>query len=239
MKDTGSKIQKRIIYIGCIGSLIGIVFLLLPMWNINEINVEKINFYEKQEILDMANIKEGMHLLSISKTEIVKKIEKLPYVGGATVEFEFPNKVNIIIQENTPIGYVPFNGTYLCLNTEGQVLSQTDKILLELPIIQGIEFDQFKKDESLKIKNEEHFITANEMITILREYEFLDQVDSIDISNMEQIHLYVDKLDVIIGNIREFDKKVMWLKQVHKDYTMGILDLSMIHHEQAILTPLT
>ena len=180
-----------------------------------------------------------MHILSISKKRSLKELEKLTYIKDASIEVSFPNKVSLVIEENIPLGYVPFNGTYLCVGIDGQVLAQHDKVSLELPIIVGLKFNKFKINEKLAVMNDDNFMIAVEMINTLRKYDFLGKIGSIDISNVEQIHLYVDKLDVIIGNIREFDKKVMWLTQVHKEYAIGVLDLSMIQHGQAILTPLT
>lgn len=239
MKYKVSKIQKKIIYISFIVGLVGIVLLLLPVWNIQAINIPNASIYTEEEIQNATGIKKGMHILSISKGRSLKELKKLAYIKDASIEISFPNTVNILIEENTPLGYVPFNGAYLCIGNDGQVLAQNDKPKLELPIIVGLKFNKFKVNEKLAIMNDDNFMIVAEMISTLRKYDFLDKIDTIDISNVEQIHLYVDKLDVIIGNIREFDKKVMWLTQVHKDYTIGILDLSMIQLGQAILTPLT
>lgn len=234
-----SEVQKTIIYIVFIVSVVGIVLLLLPVWNIETIQIENTNYYTEDEILSSANIEQGMHILSISKEKSIENINKLPYIKSADIKFNFPNSIEILVKENIPLGYVPFNGTYLCLDENGQVLGQSDKMKVSLPIIEGLRFRKFQLYDKLPIENDDNFIVVTEIVNTLRKYDFLDKVDSIDISNIEQIHLYVDKLDVIIGNIREFDKKIMWLVQVYQDYSIGILDLSMIHLGQAILTPLT
>lgn len=239
MKYKIGKIQKKIIYLSFIVGLMGIVLLLLPVWNIQSVNILDTSYYTDEEIQEVMGIKKGMHILGISKRSSLKELKKLAYIKDASIEVDFPSTVNILIEESTPLGYVPFNGTYLCVGNDGQVLAQNDKPKLDLPIIVGLKFNKFKINEKLAIMNDDNFMIVVEMITTLRKYDFLDKVDTIDISNVEQIHLYVDKLDVIIGNIREFDKKIMWLTQVYKDYTIGILDLSMIQMGHAILTPLT
>ena len=239
MKYKVTEIQKKIIFTIFTISIVGIIVLLLPVWNVNEVEIMHTNYYTEEEILYAAGIDKGMHILSVPKKKAVESILKLPYIKSAELTFAFPGKINITIKENAPIGYVPFNGTYLCLDASGQVLGQIERIKIELPIIEGLKFQKFNLGERLPIQNDDNFIAVTDMINILRKYDFLEKVNIIDISNMEEIHLYVDKLDVIIGNNREFDKKIMWLVQVAQQYSIGVLDLSMIHLGQAILRPLT
>ena len=59
---------------------------------------------------------------------------------------------------------------------------------------------------------------------------------------MEEIHLYVDKLDVIMGDIGDFDKKIEVLIQTYEveGYSMGESDISKwIKTKQATLTRIT
>ena len=65
-------------------------------------------------------------------------------------------------------------------------------------------------------------------MTELIKYDYVDKVKEIDVHNIEEIHLYVDKLDVIMGDIGDFDKKLEVLIQTYevKGYSMGELDIS-------------
>lgn len=234
-----NSVKKKILAIFLGSILLCIIFLLLPIWNVSNIHVEGNKYYTKEAILQAANIKEGMHILEIGKNKASHKMEDLPYIKEAQVNYTFPRTLTIKVTECTPIGYVPFLGTYLCLDKQGQVLEQVTKPTLKLPILQGLKFQKLVMNEKIAFENEDKFLALAEMVEILKKYNYAAKIDSIDISNIEQIHLYVNKLDVIIGNIRDFDKKIEWLIQVDKDYSMGILDLSLITQGQAILTPLT
>ncbi len=230
--------MKKWIYGVGIFSLLGISLLFLPIWYITDINVVGNHYYNVSEILKVAELEKGMHPLSINKKAATKAIATLPFIEKAQVSYKFPNKITIEVEEQRPIGYVTFHDSYLCLNGDGKVLEQSKEKRLKLPVLEGLSFEYFTIGDILGQNNEEKIQIMNEMIRVLDKYNFTEKIDSIDLSNLEQIHLYVNKLDVIIGNIRDFDKKIKWLVKVNEAYTMGILDLSLVEHGQAVLTPL-
>lgn len=219
--------------------LIVIVIFFLPLWSISSIEVSGASVYSKEEIIEASQIKVKRHILTVRTKKGIESLKQLPFIDDAEITYQFPNHIEIKVMENKPIGYVKFLGSYLCIGEKGQVLEQVTQPSLKLPTIEGIKFDKFKVGEKLPLEDEDHLLTVVEMISILTKYEYDGKIDNIDVSNLEQIHLYVDKLDVIIGNIRDFDKKVRWLVEIHQEYPMGILDLSYIENGQAILTPLT
>lgn len=216
-----------------------VVTFFLPIWSIGEIQVTGQEIYTEEDIIKASGIEPKSHILTVSSKRVVEKIKSLTYVTEVELDYRFPNQLDIIITEEKPIGYVRLLGNYLCLGEQGQVLEQVTQPYLKLPIIEGLKFTKFTLGQPLEIENEDNFLTAIEIFNVLRKYNYQQKVEIIDVSNIEQIHLYVDKLDVIIGNIRDFDKKVRWLTEIHKEYPMGVLDLSIIEGGQVILTPLT
>ena len=111
---------------------------------------------------------------------------------------------------------------------------------MAIPVVDGLSFSEFKIGEMLGIQNDDAFLAVRDMINVLKEYEYVDKVKEIDVYNLEEIHLYVDNLDVIMGEIGDFDKKLQWLIATHETYDMGILDLSqVVKSGQASLRPIT
>lgn len=229
--------KKWLYSIGIIALLI-ITIVFLPIWNIQNIEVTGIHYYSKDDILQAGGLQLQMHPLSMNKKEALKKISALSFINTVSIDYHFPNTLTIEVVENELLGYVAFHDSFLCIDKEGRVLEQSKDKRYELPTIEGIEFESFLVGEKLGADNDEKIKVLTEMISVLSKYDFIEKVDSIDISNLEEIHLYVDKLNVIIGNIRDFDKKIKWLIKVNVNYSMGILDLSYIQHGQAVLTPL-
>lgn len=215
-----------------------IVVCALPIWRISVITVTNNNRYTDEEIIQAAQIA-NEHILNISFKKMKKKLLKLPYIKEVTVSYDFPGTIDITVIEKGPFGYVPFMGIYLCIDQEGRVIEQTNDTSEDLPIIKGLDFTQFKTGQVLPIINEDHLLCAVEIITYLRKYDYDKKVKMIDIYDLEQIHLYVDNLDVIIGNIKDFDDKLQWLMETHKTHDMGRLDLSQIPDGQVVLSPIT
>ena len=128
----------------------------------------------------------------------------------------------------------------MCLNERGQVIQQTNNLSVAVPIVRGLKFSEFKLGDILGIENDDAFLAVQDMIHTLKKYEYEHQVKEIDVYNLEEIHLYVDNLDVIMGEIGDFDKKLQWLIATHETYDMGILDLSqVVKSGQASLRPIT
>lgn len=219
--------------------LILIALLSLPVWKIQQITVNNNGYYSKEEIIETSGLKDR-NLLDLSFNGAKKALKTLPYIQDVDITYHFPGNVIVDVVENAPFMYVPFSGSYLCLNEQGQVIEQTSSLNAKVPIVDGLSFSEFKIGEMLGIQNDDAFLAVKDMITILREYEYEDKIKEIDVYNLEEIHLYVDNLDVIMGEIGDFDKKLQWLIATHETYDMGILDLSqVVKSGQASLRPIT
>ncbi len=232
----GMQMKKHVYKIGLV-LLILLTLFILPIWSVQTIDIVGNVQYETQTLLDTIGFKEGRHILSYNKKKIVQQIEELLYVEQAAVAYTFPNHIQLSIQERRPIAYTRFLDTYLCIDEWGYVIEQNTERRLQLPTIEGLKFESFVLGEALQVENSQQMGIVRELVKSLNKYSFTEYVDTIDVSNIQQIHLYVDKLNVIIGTIKDFDEKVQYLIEVHKHYVMGILDLSMIEDGQAVLKP--
>lgn len=230
--------KKKYVYILSLIIILCIAVLMLPIFDIKTITINNNHFYSHDEIIKQANLSVGSHLFSVSRKKTINAITELPFVKNAKLHYQFPDGIIIDIEEAEPIGYVPFSGTYLCIDIGGNVLQETTTKVLKLPIIEGLLFDSFKVNSKLNIKNEDAMLAAVDIIRVLNKYKFAEHIDSIDISDIEQIHLYVDNLNVIIGTIKDLDIKIQWLMKVQGQY-VGTLDLSNVNSGQVVLKPLT
>ncbi len=219
--------------------LILIALLSFPIFDIKKITVNNNGYYSKEEIIETSGLEER-NLFDLSFSQAKKALYKLPYIQKVEIDYYFPGNITINLVENAPFIYVPFSGSYLCLNEQGQVIRQTGKLNAQVPIVKGLNFSEFKIGEILGIQNDDAFLAIKDIVGILKEYKYEDKIKEIDVYNLEEIHLYVDNLDVIMGEIGDFDKKLQWLIATHETYDMGILDLSqVVKSGQASLRPIT
>ena len=239
MDKRHAKIPKKKLYIGIVIGLVLLVILSMPSWYVKSIIVNNNSYYTQEEIIATSGLQDR-NLLDISFNKAKKQLMALAYIQDVQIKYQFPGNIIIHLKENAPLMYVPFSGSYLCLNEQGQVIEQTNQQKIAIPIVKGLKFAEFKVGEMLAIENDDTFLAAKDMIHILRAYEYQDKIKEMDVYNLEEIHLYVDNLDVIMGGIGDFDKKLQWLIATHETYDMGILDLSQaVKSGQASLRPIT
>ena len=221
-------------------SIIGIALFSTSILRVSIVHIEGSQHYDEEKIMSAAGLSKGMHILQVNKKRSVKGLLKLAYLDGAKVDTIFPNTLQIIINERKPIGYVPFTGTYLSIDKTGKVIDQTQyQEVHNLPIIEGLKFDKFVLGEQLEVENEEVIMAIIEMSTLMEKYNLLNEEIKIDVGDPNGIRLYINSLDVIIGEISNLDKKIQWLCGIIDQHQMGILDLTNINKGQAIMSPLT
>lgn len=213
-------------YIGIIIGILVLLFFMMPICYIQNIEVKNNKYYSVEEIIEASGI-DKRHLLDLAYFNATDKLMALPYIAKVNIKYQFPGKVIIDVVEKAPFAYVQFKGTYLCLNEQGQVIEQSQEKHHELPTIDGLKFNSFKNEETLPILNQDNWLTAVEVLKSLEKYHYVDKVNEIDIHNIEEIHLYVDKLDVIMGGIGDFDKKIEVLIQIYdvNGFAMGKLNI--------------
>lgn len=220
-------------------SLIVVTILVMPIWYIKHIEVVNNVYYTKEEIIKAAQI-DHANLLDLSFKRAKENLLELSYIKNVHITYHFPGKIKLDVVESAPFIYVPFMGSYLCLNEQGQVIEQTSEKQNEVPLVKGLSFSSFKTGEILPVINEDIWFLVKEIMAVLKENDYISTIDVIDVNHVEEIHLYVDNLDAIMGDIGDFDKKVRWLIVAHETYDMGILDLTnVVKTGQAPLRPIT
>lgn len=235
------KTNNRKIYIGIILGIASLLLFMMPICYVHSIEVKNNQYYSEDEIIEASGI-EKKHLLDLAYFSAKDKLLNLAYIAHANINYEFPGKIVIDLVEKAPYVYVKFKGNYLCLNEQGQVIEQSQEKYHEIPVMDGLKFEKFKVGETLPILNQEHWFVGQEVMTELIQYDYVNKIKEIDVHNMEEIHLYVDKLDVIMGDIGDFDKKIEVLIQTYEveGYSMGKLDISKWNKtKQATLTRIT
>ncbi|OOO00458.1 MAG: hypothetical protein ATN35_07210 [Epulopiscium sp. Nele67-Bin004] len=229
--------------LGFIVALSLLLIAVLPVWNIEIENYEVIYFgesayYSRADIELQMGLTANTHILSVTQDKIEQCKNALPFIEDIEVVKSFPNKLSIIITERTPVAYLPFSGGYLLINKDGIVLAEQKYKAYELPIIEGISISQFMLGQKISGLDAERLLTMETMLKEIEKYDMIKNIDIINISNLQEIHLYIQKLDVIMGNITDFSRKIMWLSNIYENYTVGILDLSSVNSGSAVLRPL-
>jgi cell division protein FtsQ len=105
------------------------------------------------EIADMSGIKRGDNLWKTRTGRAEERLEKNPYIEGATIERKPPGTVEIAIQEREENYALAIGETFAVLDWSGMVLKTVSEPP-ELPLIEGIEVDKAVTGAAVKASRE-------------------------------------------------------------------------------------
>ena len=141
-------------------------------------------------------------------------------------------------------GYVPYVDSFLCIDMDGKVLSVTDSVYDNLPVIEGLRFNNFTIGSYLETDNSEVFNTVASLILLFKKYELGENfINKINVADLDDIHLYTNNVEVAFGSEEDADEKIRTLKEIIANLHVaenvkGLLDIRVIGR-QYIFTVLT
>ncbi len=165
----------------------------------------------------------GQNIFFIKKDIIINEAKKNPYVENIEISKMYPKQVNIKISEKQGIYYVDKDNFKYILDNKSILLEKADNIEdRKLVNVIGIDL----KEAEL----------GNKTLDNIRTLEFLDvfykiieknptnyNIDSIDISNLMNIKVYIGKVEGRIGNDENIPDKMNKLLHIIENPDIGIV----------------
>ena len=203
-----------------IALLIFIVMLLmlLPWLNIKNIEINGLETLEKADIIRQIKLDKTTNILSFNNFIVKRRLKNNYYIESVKLTKKLPDTVTIDITERQIVGYVPYINDYMYIDESGMVVDIKSSYTEPLPIIYGLNFDSFTIGKKLKTDNDEAFSIVMEITNAIKDKEDLKQILKIDISNLEDIHLYMENLDIILGNREGLNIKINTLNEIVKNF---------------------
>lgn len=115
-------------------------------FTLKEVHIQGNRMTTKQEIIDTLGLEPGTSLLSVNTGLLEKKIQSMPWVASVTLDRNLPDKLNILISEESALavaGIEPVAG--ILINTHGKPFKEYDvktDAALGLPTIQGLTLEK-------------------------------------------------------------------------------------------------
>lgn len=225
-------IVKNIVYISILFVVI-MGILLSPFFSISDVSI--INNGERftnTQIKNELSVSEGDNLIFFNKIKARKKLEENSYISSVTIEKKIPNALKVTVVERKVRGYVPYMGAYLYIDEEARVLETKKTYYEPLPEVVGLNFAGFVLGEVLDVENVNSLEVVLQMSQMIQKYELLAEVLKIDVSDVNDIHIYINNVDVTLGDMSEIDQKVRVIAEIIKtipEEDRGTLDISDIN----------
>jgi cell division protein FtsQ len=99
-----SRLLKFLIAIGLVGA--GVWLLLSPLLSVEEVITSGIGASSADEVLANSGVVPGTPLILIRSGEIESLLEDDPWVGAASVDLDWPNRVVVTIEERLPVAWL-------------------------------------------------------------------------------------------------------------------------------------
>lgn len=226
--------KKNIYFLMGIALIIFIIMILMlsPWFNVKTIEVNGIKRIERSEIIRTLELDKSTNILAFSKTIARNKLKRIYYIEKANIKKELLGNIIINITEKEIIGYVPYINGFLYIDKNGMVVDIKPNYIEKLPIIIGLEFDNFNLGEILKTRDEITFDVVIEIARLIGRKEFLQDLVKLDVSNLNDIHMYINQVDVILGKKDYLNIKINILNEIFKNFSTeekGFLHLDDIN----------
>ncbi len=225
--------MKRFLsFIGWAVVTAAVVFAALcffPYFNIADVKVNGIESLSEEQVTAICGLDRTHNLFAFNTLKAAAALKQNNYVKDAGFEKQFPNTLVINVDEYKVRGYIPYMNAYLYIDDDGRVLDSRPDMAKQLPVVTGLKFDSFTIGEVLKTDNPRTYAAVKEMSGYFGNYDMLENVIKVDVSDTENIHLYVDKVDVKFGGFDNANEKIMTLNEILKQIdtsVAGVLDLT-------------
>lgn len=217
-------------------ALLVMLLMLCPWFNITTKTVTGIDDVSKEEIISKAGLEGGeINLFAFNGIKAKKELMKIPYIKDVKITRKLPNTIIISVTQRQIRGYVPYLKNYLYIDDDGVVLDVKDSYTKPCPVVVGLDFNTFSLGDPLVVKNTKSFNTIVELSKLMTKYNLLEDVIRVDVSDPEDIHLFINNVDVFFGDLTDSNRKIGYLNEIIK--TIPAEDKGFLHLENTNIAP--
>lgn len=204
--------------------------------SIKGIAVSGIERVAKEEIVELSGIKEGQNIFTFSEDAVIAGVKSNPWVESVEVDRNFPDTVEIIVKERSPVVLVKMDSLYL-MDSHGVIFKKysAEEDSLDLPVVTGL------SSQNLGQKERDLEARLLELISVLtnRRGFNITKVSEISIDPNHGLSLFTleegVRLDVGTG---EFEEKLASFEKIldtRDGVLRGIEAFDLTNHREVIV----
>ncbi len=239
--------------------VLALLFGLSIFFKVGTVEVTGNAKYDTWTVYNASGIRYGENLLTLDKNQVSANIlDALPYVDEVQVGTKLPGTVVISVTEMAVVYPVQDTAdSWWLLSAEGRIVDtcpaaeaeEKTKILgvkLEAPKV-GEQAKAYEEpagtDENgmtipVTVYNQERLDTALTVIAALEKAGFVGNMDSVDVTKLNELQLWHDgRFQILLGDTSQLEKKLsaiaQTLEQMEK-YNTGILDVQFTKYPNEI-----
>ena len=168
---------------------------------------------------------DDISLLFFLKNKI-KGNKKIKLINSYSIKWITPFKIEVIVNEKTPIAFVRRDINNLYIDREGTIIEMSEERKEGLIEIAGVDFRNYDIGEELEFDNKKLFNALLNIASFLKENNL--KASLIEIQKESDIYIYVDRIVAYMGDTRNMEIKLQRLIDIYPKISdlSGTLDLS-------------
>lgn len=211
MKKAVKKKRRIGIWIGivCIAAAVALVLSV----KINTVTVTGNSRYTTEEIDELLfQGKWSRNSVSCYFKNRFMDHEIIPFVEDYKIIFNSPTEVEVMVYEKSVVGFVTYMGSNMYFDKDGIIVESTNESLEGVPWITGLRFGNIILHESLPVENPKIFENILNLTQLLSVYKI--GVDKIQYSSNQTAVLFMDEVEVKLGDSSNIDGKISTLNDI-------------------------
>lgn len=118
----------------------------LPMFKLQTVEISGAKNTQREAILSVAGLSEGVNLLSLKMSEIRSAVEALPWIENAEIGRQFPSKILIKVKEREPAFILRLEKDLFYLSSDARVIEAPLEQGLDFAVVTGISQSEIETD---------------------------------------------------------------------------------------------
>ena len=184
--------------------------VVLMSVNVREVTVTGNSRYTETEIADMIfRKKTDWNSALLFLREKTQEHISIPFVEDYQLDFESPTHVDVIVHEKSVVGYVSYMGSNMYFDKDGIIVESTGETLSGIPEVSGLKFGQIVLHQPLPVEDSRVF---EEILNLTQQLSLRKlSVDGIRYNAKGEASLYINKVEVVLGDGSQMDGKISLL----------------------------
>lgn len=197
-----------------------ILFMISPVFNIKQINVEGVEKISQEEVINLSQIQLDENIFKIKISDIIKKLETNTHIEKVDITRELPSTVKISVKERQPRYIIEVGNGNAYIDSYGSIIEiSTEK--LELPILLGYKTEinniiDFENTKRLSDEDCQKIQILNNVIESAQNNNVLSYITSIDMEDITDIklNLQTEKKIAYLGDCSDINLRILYLKKI-------------------------
>lgn len=186
------------------------------------------------DVVDLAAIANDESIFKLNFDEIRQKIDADPYFEVESIDYVFPDKLRIQVQERRASAAIRYQDSFLVVDETGFVLEVRQSLGdLSLPVVSSLNVvGGTAVEETVTASQESQMDALRAILSELHKQEVIQLISEINLEAVSDLWMTtVSGFEVRLGNFEDMDEKIRWLRAVEpilvsEGYSGGVITVS-------------